>query len=165
MKRLLTLFALALALALLSGAGAPAVGAPHLESHLIFEPARVNFGAVPVDDPDCTYVDEFRGCATVTVTIRNSGTESFGVAGYSVCATFARDGSSCEGGDWGGMAGLPSSTCLEDPSHAVLEPGDSCRVVLVAIPGSEGLTKGYLVVWSTDTQRIAAALPVKVRGV
>ena len=136
-----------------------------MHPQVTFEPSRINFGAVPVDDPDCTYLDGFRSCTTVTITIRNSGTESFGVAGYSVCATFARDGSSRDGGDWGGMAGLPSSTCLEDPSHAVLEPGESCQMVLVAIPGSEGLTKGYLVVWSTDTQRIAAALPVKVRGV
>lgn len=164
MKRLLVLSALALALALVPGGGRPAAAARHVDSPLTFEPKRINFGAVEVDDHDCTYTDGFRGCTTATVTIRNSGATPFEVAAYSVCATFAKDGSSCEGGDWGGMAGLPSSTCLEDPSHAVLQPGETCQVVLVAAPSSRGPAKGYLVVWDAATQRIAAALPVKVRG-
>jgi hypothetical protein len=135
---------------------------------LSVSPAEVNFGTVPVTNPDCTYdfaTDTFSsGCVTSTLTITNTGIETIYFESASVCQSlFHNEIQTCDTrtAGWGGFAGnVQLSTCFSDWT---LVPGESCTVVLLASPSRLGLVRGYFIM-RNRTSEIVVLVPVRVRG-
>jgi hypothetical protein len=155
------LAAVAVALSVLAG---PSIA--NTKGDVTASPARVKFGPVPVEAPDCHTENGIpsSGCTTATITVTNTGTEPVVVFSVSVCNRVS-EGPSCILDDrWGGMASDELSTCLS-LRNGLLRPGRSCAIVLIAIPGREGTIKGFLLMTTDEGSTTLLTVPVKVRGV
>jgi hypothetical protein len=135
---------------------------------LSVSPAEVDFGTVPVTNPDCTYdfaTDTFSsGCVTTTLTITNTGIETVYFESASVCQSLFHNAiQTCDTrtAGWGGFAGnVQLSTCFSDWT---LVPGESCTVVLIASPSRLGMVRGYFIMRDRSSE-IVVLVPVRVRG-
>jgi hypothetical protein len=132
---------------------------------LSVSPAEIDFGAVPVTNPDCQVVNgvPLSACATATVTITNTGTETIFFESASACERlFHNEIQTCitQTAGWGGFVGEPLSTCFSDWT---LVPGESCAVVLVAGPTRRGVVRGYFIMRERGSA-IVVSVPVRVRG-
>ena len=128
-------------------------------------PTRVDFGTVPVNDPDCQIVNDVpsAGCATATVTITNAGASATHFESASACQRIFHNASSTcitQTAGWGGFVGDPTSTCFTDWT---LRAGESCTVTLVAHPSRRGTIRGYFIM-REQGGAIEVSVPVRVRG-
>ncbi len=156
-------FLAALALALL--VVQPAAASTSLQ----FSPGEVDFGRVAVGE--CLVFNNVPGpgCVTQTITITNTGTETFAPSGYSAssCERIFRDRTCLiRTASWGGFLGDPASSCLASLPGFTLDPGESCTVVLVAQPSRKGGIRGYFIMTATlgtETIRVVE-VPIFVQG-
>jgi hypothetical protein len=140
----------------------PAAGSTPLQ----VSPAEVNFGRVAMGE--CQVVNNVPGpgCATQTITITNTGTETFSYQhGWSAssCERIFRDRTCLiRTASWGGFLGDPASTCLAGFSGFMLDPGESCTVVLIASPSRKGVIHGYFIMTADGTRVVE--VPITVMG-
>jgi hypothetical protein len=108
-------------------------------------PTAVDFGRVPFD-VGCFVAGDVPNerCVTRTVTITNTGTESLEGVGLRSCETYVAASNICFTihAGWGGFAtGGDPRTCI----FAAVAPGESCTVLLVAVPSRRGRIAGSFV--------------------
>ena len=141
------------AAALLLLAVQPAAAAAQLE----VSPLEVDFGKVAVGECTAGYFGLDPDCVTRTVTITNTGDETFSATqswSASTCQDLLRD-TTCvtRTASWGAAVPAPTSSCLSFGLPKTLQPGESCTVVLFAAPSRKGRIHGYFVM-SFDEQRL-----------
>jgi hypothetical protein len=127
-------------------------------------PTSVDFGRVPFNG-GCMVIGDVPNefCVTRTVTITNTGSETLFGAGFRSCEQYFPETNSCFTlrADWGGfVSGGDPNTCI----FGVVDPGESCTVVLVAFPSRPGLIRGFFVgEMATLTGSVTTILVVPVR--
>ena len=130
-------------------------------------PTSVDFGRVPFKS-GCFLVNDVPNefCVTRTLTVTNTGTETMFESGARSCEYFLQPNSCLTlHADWGGIAGPNTSTCL---SGITIAPGESCTVILVAIPSRPGLIRGFFVgcFASTSTdEAVILVVPIRLLAV
>jgi hypothetical protein len=128
---------------------APADAGHHGIPGLQISPQHVSFGPVAVGAPGCTVQEGVLvGCVTATVTLTNTGSEALLFDSFSTCDKVFPDSSCSQSGpSWGGeFRDNTPGACSSDFFDFVLDPGESCYLLLFAVPEVEGLIKGFIVV-------------------